>query len=76
MRYAIVTEFIEGVKFESVYAKKGAGYIQITYINGERWSEHKIYKVDTGAPYVRDYGKRFVLDGDHYEALKAIKEAA
>ena len=75
MRYAIVTEEIEnGGKYETVISKKGAGYIEKIYINGEFWSEHKIYNVD-GKPYVRAYRKRFYFDGEYLEALRSVREA-
>lgn len=76
MRYAIVTEEIEnGGKYETVICKKGAGYIEKIYINGEFWSEHKIYNVAGNKPYVRAYCKRFYFDGEYLEALRSVREA-
>ena len=72
-KFYIFTDYENGQKLEDIITKKGAGYITTTYINGEKITENKIYKVNTDKPYCRAFGTKFYFTG---ERLQAIKELA
>lgn len=72
MKFAIVTEYYEGSKIDTVYTNKGKGVICQIYINGEKTSEYKVYKVKTDKPYTRWNGRYFYISDEYLEALRTV----
>lgn len=72
MRIAIVTTYHEGVKIEETFYKKNGGIFTSTYINGEKTTEHKIYKVNTEKPFVKWIGEKFYITGESLEAMRTV----
>ena len=71
-KFYIFTDYENGQKLEDIITTKGAGYILKTYINGEKITENKIYKVETEKPYVRAFGTKFYITGERLPALKEL----
>lgn len=72
MRISNVVTEIEGRKHETIYYKKGAAVWTASYINGEKISEHRVYKINTERPYIHWLGTKFYITDEYLDALKAI----
>lgn len=72
MKIYIFTDYMNGQKVEDIITKKGAGFISTTYIDGEKITENKIYKVNTDKPYCRAFGEKFYFTGERLQALKEL----
>lgn len=68
----VSTEIINGEEWSGAYTKEGGKLWYLTLCEGREVARSMVYKVDSGSPYIRSFGKRFRCDAS--EVYKAMNE--
>lgn len=68
----VSSEIINGEVWSLAYAKDNGKLWMLTLCDGAEVTRSMVYKVDSGSPYIRSFGKRLRCDAS--EVYKAMRE--